>query len=115
MANSSVFKKIDEILERINETIDDVDVETIEPLEKSQEPMKPKEFIYSDEESHNRFRNKPLSNNSMNYFSFRKDVPEKSTATQIFHPRINKKSTRNCKKLGSYMKRLLETPEKQQL
>ena len=34
MANSSVFKKIDEILERINETIDDADVETIEPLEK---------------------------------------------------------------------------------
>ena len=34
MANTSVFKKIDKILERINETIDDADVETIEPLEK---------------------------------------------------------------------------------
>ena len=115
MANSSVFKKIDEILERINKTIDDVDVETIKPLEKNQETKKPKEFIYSDEESHNGFQIKPLSNNSMNSFSFRKDVPEISTPTQIFHPRINKKSIEIAKKLGSPMSRLLETPEKQKL
>lgn len=110
MASLGIFQKIEEILERITKTIDEVDEPEKKSVAKIQQTGSfsvPRESRYNQSYTKNAVQQ---ANHSLT--SSKQNITKEF---ECFRPKLSKKSIILAKKLGPSYKRLLETPEKKKV